>query len=445
MGILGFLSGLFRGGATPPGTTKPSKRGAFSESAEWLIQYLGGGLGPSSSGVNVTEESALRLITVLACTRVISEAMVLLPIHVQRQLDAPARGVETFRNHPVAKLLRGRINPFIQAERWILAAQGHLVNWGNTYAEIQTDVSGAVVALWPLLPDRTRPVLLDDRTLAYETRINKTGQAFVLPRERVLHVAGLGFDGIRGYSVVAMAREGIGLAMAAEKFGAKFFGSGAHPGGVVEHPEQLGEPGMRNLQASLDASYGGLDNSHRTLILEEGAKWHPMSIPPEDAQFLETRNFQRTDICALERVPPHLAGDLSRATFSNIEHQGTEFETYTLAPWTVCWNRSLTLALLTEQERERGWEVKMLLGGLLRGDIRSRYAAYATARQWGWASVNDVREKEGENPIGPEGDVYLQPSNMAPASETSNPAADSLAQDKPPTSPNDEQQAKGAA
>lgn len=368
----------------------------------------------SDAGVNVTEETALRVSAVFSCVRVLGEALGMLPWHLFQRLQP--RGRAEAPGHPVAALYR-RPNPEITPSQFKEVLQAHCALWGNAYAEKQLDGSGQTVALWPLLPDRTR--MERDQLTGIVRCITRlpNGQEVGLPRYRVLHIPGFGFDGLSGCSVVRMASNAVGLAIAAEKFGAKFFGSGAHPTGVLEHPEDLGTDGVAKaeIQREYEESMSGLDNAHRILILEEGMKWHQLGIPPGDAQFLETRQFQVIEICRLFRIPPHMVMDLLRATFSNIEHQGMDFVRWTLGPWLVRWEENLNAQLLVPGDQAT-YYTKFNANALMRGDMLTRYQAYGIGRQWGWLSADDVCELEDRDPL-PDGQgaIYLNPMNMIPA------------------------------
>ena len=230
--------------------------------------------------------------------------------------------------------------------------------------------------------------------------------------EFVLHLRGLGSNGIIGYSPIQLHRQAIGLTQAAEQFGATLFKNNARPAAVLEHPGELGADAQTRLRKSWEELHTGLENQHRIAILEEGMKLHEVGIPPDDAQFLQTRKFQTLEIARIYRMQPHLIQDLEHATFSNIEHQGIEFVVHTLRPWLVRWEQRILLQLFLERERDEFF-AEFNVDALLRGDIASRYTAYATGRQWGWLSRNDVREKENMNPIAG-GDDYLSPLNMTP-------------------------------
>ena len=240
----------------------------------------------------------------------------------------------------------------------------------------------------------------------------KTGDlgTVVLTSRDVLHIPGLGFDGLVGYSPIAMAKNAIGLSIAAEEYGSKFYANGAAPSGVLEHPGTIKDPAR--LRENWNSTFGGSANSGKVAVLEEGMKYTPISISPEQAQFLETRKFQIVEIARLFRVPPHMIGDLDKSSFSNIEQQSLEFVKYTLDPWVIRWEQSLFRSLLTPEEKKT-YFFKFNLEGLLRGDYESRMNGYAIGRQNGWLSANDIRELENMDKI-PYGDVYLVNGNMLP-------------------------------
>ncbi|MBS3885934.1 MAG: phage portal protein, partial [Dethiobacter sp.] len=283
---------------------------------------------------------------------------------------------------------------------------GHLLLWGNAYAQIIRDGRGKVLALYPLLPDR----MVVDRTLAgelyYEYR--KDTGSVILRKEDVLHIPGLGFDGLIGYSPIAMAKNAIGMALACEEYGATFFANGANPGGVLEHPGVVKEP--KRVRDSWNAVYQGSENAHRIAVLEEGMKFQSIGIPPEQAQFLESRKFQLNEIARIFRIAPHLIGDLEKSSFSNIENQSREFVMYTLDPWVVRWEMALRKALLLRSEKEN-YFIKFNVDGLLRGDYASRMQGYAVGIQNGFLSPNDVRKLENLNTV-EHGDVYAMNGNM---------------------------------
>lgn len=376
-----------------------------------LLEMLRGGIG-TAAGVYVSDEGALAYGAVLACVRVLSESVASLPcILYERVTDGGRDGKRRATEHPLYALLHNKPNPEISAfELWEMALV-HLLLWGNFYAEIVVDGRGDVSQLWPIPPRLVTPKRLPNLQLVYDVSLDEGTKRF--GAEWVFHVAGLRTSGLKGLSVVGQAREAIGLGMAAERYGSAFFGNGAVPGGVLEHPGLLTDDAHGRLKKSWKDDHEGLDNAQRIAVLEEGMKYHQIGIPPEDAQFLDTRKFQRSEIAGMFRVPPHLIGDLERATFSNIEHQSLNYVVYSLQPWLRRIEARANGWLLLAPDQPR-YFAEFLVDGLLRGDIVSRYQAYATGRQWGWMSVNEIRQRENLNPID-EGDVFLQPMNMIEA------------------------------
>ncbi|MBK8211614.1 MAG: phage portal protein [Rhodospirillales bacterium] len=354
----------------------------------------------------MSTEGSLGYAAVLAATRVLSEGVAQLPLILY---EREAKGRRRATDHRLYPLLHAAPNPAMTSFELRELMMIHLPLWGNAVCEIVRDSAGRPAQLWPLMPQWMTINAAVDGTRWYTYR--PPGFAEVpLRSEQVLHVPGMGSDGIAGRSLIRLARESVGLGMAAERYGATVFGNGTVPGGVLEHPGELGEEAYERLRKSWSERHEGLANAQRLAILEEGMKYNRIGIPPEDAQFLETRKFQRTEIAAIFRVPPHMIGDLERATFSNIEQQSLDFVIYTLSPWLVRIEQRISLQLLSQAERARFY-VEHLVDGLLRGDIASRYQAYSTGRQWGWLSANDVRQLENMNPVA-DGDAYLVPLNM---------------------------------
>ena len=292
----------------------------------------------------------------------------------------------------------------------------HLLLWGNAYAQIIRNGKGEIIGLYPLMPNRMTVDRDSNGQIIYQYQMQdsdahtgKSGSVTLRPSE-VLHVPGLGFDGLVGYSPIAMAKNAIGLSIATEEYGAKFFANGATPGGILEFPGTVKNP--ESIRESWNKGFSG-SNAHKVAILEEGMKYTPISISPEQAQFLETRKFQIDEIARIFRVPPHMVGDLEKSSFSNIEQQSLEFVKYTLEPWIIRWEQSLNRALLTEKEKP-DYFVKFNVDGLLRGDYQSRMNGYAIARQNGWMSANDIRSLEQLDLIPDElgGNLYLINGNM---------------------------------
>lgn len=358
--------------------------------------------GPTTAGEVVTEQTAMQTTAVYACVRILSESIASLPLHVYRRGENGNK--ERDFSHPLDYILHNEPNREMTAFVWRETLTSHLLLYGNAYAQIIRNGFGQVLELYPLLPDR---MTVDrDRNGSIFYRYQSSKGTVCLRCDEVLHIPGLGFDGLVGYSPIAMAKNAVGMAIACEKYGAAFFANGATPGGVLEHPGTIKD--VQRLKDNWNTVYQGTGNSHKVAVLEEGMTFKQMSIPPEEAQFLETRKFQINEIARLYRVPPHMVGDLEKSSYSNIEQQSLEFVKYTLDPWVVRWEQSLQRALLNSSEKKTHF-IKLNVDGLLRGDYASRMAGYATARQNGWMSSNDIRELEDMNKIPAElgGDLYL--------------------------------------
>lgn len=375
--------------------------------------YMGG----SSAGKNVNERSAMQMTAVYSCVRILAEAVAGLPLHLCRYKEDG--GKERAIDNNLYHLLHDEPNKEMSSFIFRETLMTHLLLWGNAYAQIIRNGKGEVVALYPLMPNKMQVDRDENGELYYiytrssdEAKTMEGVTVYLTPRD-VLHIPGLGFDGLVGYSPIAMAKNAIGLAIATEEYGAKFFANGAAPSGVLEHPGTIKDPSR--LRENWNSTFGGSANSGKVAVLEEGMKYIPISISPEQAQFLETRKFQIDEIARIFRVPPHMVGDLEKSSFSNIEQQSLEFVKYTLDPWVIRWEQSLSRALLNEDEK-RKYFFKFNLEGLLRGDYESRMSGYAVARQNGWMSANDIRELENMDKIPAEdgGDLYLINGNMLP-------------------------------
>lgn len=399
---MSFLSSLFRS------RDKPIKD---RTSGSAYTFFMGG----SSAGKNVNERSAMQMTAVYACVRILSEAIAGLPLHMYRYKDEG--GKEKAIDHTLYHLLHDEPNPEMTSFVFRETLMTHLLLWGNAYAQIIRNGKGEVIALYPLMPNRME-VNRDSNGMLYYVYQKSSddaptleGSSVILSPSEVLHVPGLGFDGLVGYSPIAMAKNAIGLSMAAEEYGAKFYANGAAPSGVLEHPGVLKDPAK--VRDSWNAAFGGSSNSHKVAVLEEGLKYTPISISPNEAQFLETRKFQIDEIARIFRVPPHMVGDLEKSSFSNIEQQSLEFVKYTLDPWVVRWEQSLSRALLSETEK-KSYFFKFNLEGLLRGDYQSRMQGYSIGIQNGFMCPNDVRELENLDLIPDElgGNKYMVNGNM---------------------------------
>jgi len=359
--------------------------------------------GGTASGKTVNERTAMQTTAVYACVRILAETIASLPLNIYRSTD---NGKEKATDHQLYYLLHDEPNPEMTSFVFRETLMSHLLLWGNAYAQIIRDGRGRILALYPLLPDRMTVDRTTDGQLYFEYRKN-TGYVILRP-EDILHIPGLGFDGLVGYSPIAMAKNAIGMAIATEEYGGKFFANGASPGGVLEHPGVVKDPAR--IRESWNAVYQGSGNAHRIAVLEEGMKFQAIGIPPEQAQFLETRKFQTEEICRIFRVPPHLVANLDKATFSNIEHQSISFVVHTIRPWLVRLEQGMNKALLSPSEKGR-YFVGFVVDGLLRGDYASRMQGYAIGIQNGFLSPNDVRTLENMNTI-EHGDIYAMNGNM---------------------------------
>ena len=372
-------------------------------------------MGPTAAGKSVNERSAMQLTAVYACVRILAEGIAGLPLHLYKCGKNGSR--EKVVDHPLYFLLHDEPDPEMTSFVFRETLMTHLLLYGNCYCQIIRDGRGQVTALYPLMPNQMS-VDRDEKGQLYYTYLcsgeeadtMKKGTVYLLP-EDVLHIPALGFDGLVGYSPIAMAKNSIGMGLACEEYGAKFFANGAAPSGVLEHPGTIKD--ITRLRESWNAIYGGSKNAGKVAILEEGMHYSPISISPNEAQFLETRKFQVDEIARIFHVPPHMIGDLDRSTFSNIEQQSLEFVKYTLNPWVCRWEQVLTRSLLSPKEK-REYSIKFNVDGLLRGDYQSRMNGYAVGRQNGWMSANDIRELENMDKISEEqgGDLYLVNGNM---------------------------------
>ena len=374
----------------------------------WSDFWFSGPSFESSSGVDVSEDSALRYSTVWACVKVISEDLASLPLIVyEREGKNKNRAVD----HPLYPILHDAPNPEMTAMQFREAMQAHILTWGNAYAEIARDGRGLPTALWPLNPGKMR-VERDKGTNELVYRYQDAAGPKIFSKSDILHIAGLGFNGLIGYSVIQYQAEAIGAGISGQQTQGSTFKNGAQMRLALSHPapKAPGKEGRDAFRAEMQKEYGGSANAGKILTLWEGMTVHAMNFSPADAQFLDSRKFSQLDICSIFRVPPHKIMNLDRATFSNIEQQSISYVVDTIRPWAVRWEQQINMKLL---DGER-YFAEHLMDGLLRGDLQSRYQAYATARQWGWLSVNDIRALENLNPV-ESGDQYIVPMNMTEA------------------------------
>ena len=372
-------------------------------------------LGQSISGKSVDTTTALQVSTVFSCVKILAESVACLPLHVYRQ-DRQSKTLAT--EHPLYYLLHDAPNSEMTAYSFKETTMLHLLTSGNAYSQIFRDKLNRVMSLYPLLPDKmtvkrdnTGKRIYTYRPATSENPHMTTSAEITMQEADVLHIPALGNDGLFGYSPIAIARNAIGVALACEDFGAKFFQNGAKPSGILKVPHVLKDP--QKLSESWQAAYGG-GNSGKTAVLEEGVEYQQLSVNQNDAQFLETRKFQIAEIARIFRVPLHMINELDRATFSNITQQSLEFITYTLTPYLVRLEQGFNKALFSETERGK-YFVKFSVEGFLRGDYETRMRGYSTAINQGILSVNEVRSLEDLNPLSAEegGDYHLVNGNLA--------------------------------
>ena len=389
--LFGRIIGAFRASPNNPSTS-------LANPASWMFDGAA-----SKTGISVTEDSAMRLSAVFGAVRVISETIASLPWEVKQDAGDSTRSASA---HPINKLIHhpnGMMTDFNFRE----VCQAHLCLHGNAFIAIRRNEAGQPVKLIPVHPDRVEVKVYKDEKFY---TIDQGKETF--DDTEMIHILGLSFDGIIGKSVIEAARESIGLGLAADQFGGSFFGNGANVSAILTHPGRLSDEAYKRLMASWARRYSGLDNAHKTAILEEGMNLQKVSISPQESQFLETRKFGVEDIARFFRIPLAYLGSLENSsTRANIEEQGIQFQRNTVLPWVKRWEAEFNRKLFPGQE---DYFIRMNMDGLLRGDISSRYSSYAVARQWGWLSVNDIRKHESLEPIDG-GDIYLQPMNMVEA------------------------------
>lgn len=394
---MGFLTNLFRSRDRPE--NEPLQDKNFPR-----VFYFGN----SSGGKRVNEHSAMQMTAVYSCVRVLSEAVAGLPLHFYECADGSKQRAE---KHPLYFILHDEPNPEMSSFVFRETLMTHLLLWGNAYAQIIRNGRAEIVGLYPLMPERMTVDRDENERLCYH--YTSSHGLIDLSPEDVFHIPGLGFDGLVGYSPIAMAKNAIGMAIACEEYGATFFKKGAAPSGVLEHPGTIKNIDL--VRNSWQQTFGGSENSGKVAVLEEGMKYTPVSIAPEHAQFLETRKFQTNEIARIFRVPPHMIGDLEKSSFSNIEQQSLEFVKYTLEPWLIRWEQAISRSLLLPWEKS-SFFAKFNVDGLLRGDYQSRMNGYATGINNGFMSPNDVRRLENLDLIPDElgGNLYLVNGNMCP-------------------------------
>ncbi len=366
--------------------------------------------GRADSGERVDEKSAMQIATVYACVRLLAETVAGLPLHLYRMKDEISEK-ERAVDHPLYKILYRQPNPEMTSFSFRETMMTHLLLWGNAYAQIIRDGRNGIMALYPLLPENVETDRDENGQIYYvyhaytDEKPGENNKDIYFRNDEIFHIPGLGFNGLVGFSPIAMMKNSLGTTLAVEKYGSSFFRNGAQPSGVLEHPGVLKNP--EKIRENWSDVYGGANNAHKVAVLEEGMSYKAISLPPEDSQFLSTRQFGVNEICRIFRVPPHMVQDLEHATFSNIEHQSIDFVVHTLTPWLVRFEQAVIKDLLLPEEQDTLFS-KFNVDGLLRGDYQSRMQGYATGISNGFLSPNDIRRLENMNLIPSEkgGDDY---------------------------------------
>jgi HK97 family phage portal protein len=412
----------------------------LSYPAEWLLDIWNGGR--TDSGIRVSEMTALQVSTVLACVNIISNGVASLPFYVyEKQIRDGRLAKRVAHAHPLFEILHTEPNDEMSSVTWRKTLQCHALLWGNGYCEVQRNEDNEIIALWPRNPSRTRPVRLLSAqkiegteypagTLVYEVHEPitgspvspdensdaKVGDARIVLAEDMLHIPGLSLDGRLGQPTIQLARQVIGLALATEKYGAKFFGNNARPSGILEVPGVMTPKAIETLRRSWAEAHGG-ENAHKAAILEQGVKFTKVAATPEEGQYLETRSFQRNEIASIFGVPAHMVGDLEKSARSNVEQSSIEFVLYCLNPWLASWEAELKRKLFPRVGRASGkYFPKFDTRKLMYPDAESRSKFYTAGKQWGFLSTNDVRELEDMNPVeNKSADIYWMPVNMQDA------------------------------
>jgi len=386
----GLFARLFRSSPENPSTS-------LSNPAAWLT----GLFGTSKTGVQVSEDNALTFSAVYAAVRIISETIASIPLNVY-QADGETRVKAV--GHPVQDLLAKAPNSVSSTFTFREAMASNLVLHGNAYAKIEMNAAGRPTALIPLNPMKVEVKVVDGE------KVYVFDEKHTYLDYEILHFVGLSFNGLTGKSPLSMAREAVAIGLAAQEYGARFYSNGANAGGVITAPGRLNTEVVKRLRESWNRAQSGLGSSHSTAILEEGMKYEKIGLDPEAAQFLQSRKFQVNEIARIFRIPPSYLADLENSsTRANTEQQAIQFVRDCITPYVRRMEVELNRKLFREDEPNL--YAYFTMEGLMRGDQKARYEAYATARQWGWLSVNDIRDLENLNPV-EGGDIYLQPLNM---------------------------------
>lgn len=358
------------------------------------------------AGVTVNEKKAMTYMAFWACVRVISETIATLPLKTYKNSNEK----EIAKEHPAYYILKTRPNEKMSSYTLKQITGYHITTWGNAYWYLVFGNDMKLKEIIPLLPDRTTPVVTSKGEIIYKTIIDNETRWF--DSTQIAHFKGPSFDGLVGMSTVQMMKETLGLGIAANEYGSRFFSQGTHLGGVLETANKLSDEAYERLKKSI-ATDGGLLNSHKIKILEEGLSFKKLGLPPGDSQFLETRKFQTGEIARFFRIPPHKIGDLDKTSYNSIESQGIEFLTDTIAPYLTMIEQEVNYKVFRYDEAGK-YYAEHDVNAILRGDTKGRYDAYAVGRQWGWLSANDVRKLENMTPVDG-GEIYYIPLNMVPS------------------------------
>lgn len=388
MGLLAKIAAGFRNMA-----------GASVQTSADLAKELQGN-GFNLSGVPITPKDALSVIVVGTAVALLSETIAGLPLPIYKRLDGG--GKERNDAHPAWALLNVAPNGYQNAFEWREMMTAHLLLWGNCYSA-KTMVGTELRELLPLYPERVKPVQ-DPKTLKVTYKVyTPDGGQITLPAEKMFHIRDKTLKGVEGLSRILLSKDGLGSAKAAERFGAAFFGNSGQPAGILSTESKLNEAQMKDLRESWKETQGG-DNVFGIAVLDGGWKFTPITALMKDAQFIEFRKFCIAEVARIFRIPPHMLGDLDKATFSNIEQQSLEFVKYALLPWLRRWEMAINTQLIAPQRTSPNF-AEFNVDGLLRGDQKGRAEFYSTGLRDGWLNRNEVREMENRNPI-PGGDEY---------------------------------------
>lgn len=378
---------------------------SLQDPSGWLRNLLA--FAETSSGISVNEETCLSVADFYKCDRVRRETIAALPLKVYKTLD---RGREEAKSHPLYFLLHDEPNDHMTSFTYIEMMVSNLGVWNRHYSYIERNTGGRIVGLWPIRPDMCRMQVVDGQMWFYARKVN--GPEMKFWDDEILYIPGPSRDGYFPYRPIMQKREALGLAKAMEIFGAKFFGNGSHSGGFLEHPGNISKEAATRLKEQFEEKHSGVENAHRLAVLEEGMKFTMNTIPPEKAQFLGSREFQRGEIAGLERIPPHKIGDLSRSTNNNIEQQSLEFYTDSIAPWLERIEQGMNRAFLLPAEKGKFF-IEFDADGMLRADTKAQTEYFTAMFQIGAMSDNEIRLKKNMPTI-PGGDKYYVPLNMVP-------------------------------